>query len=114
MKRVAVVERMAAPTRFGLSGVPVKSSPDCETPQTQALRLRAVRKSCSTVSHNWGESSKDQHSSRITMERRPASPAARFVVAYAISKLIAVSRRGSSFNCSMLKYSQAEFMGTDV
>ena len=76
-----MVERIAAPMGLGLSGVPVKSSTDWETPHTQALRLRAVRNSCSTVTDKSRESSRDQHSSRMTMERRPDSPAARFVVA---------------------------------
>ena len=48
------------------------------------------------------------------MQRAPPLPCARLDVVYAMSKLIAVSRRGSSFNFSMLKYSHGTFMSTVV
>src|ERR1051326_6446830 len=95
-----------APCTLGLASEPTKSSAVWLMPHTLALRLRAVRNNWTTSGANTGESSKNQHSSRMVMLGCPVLPEALWAVACAINKLIAVSRRGSSASCSTLKNNQ--------
>jgi hypothetical protein len=72
-------------------------------PHTLALRLRAVRKSCTTTEARIGDSRSAQHSSSSTMLGCPVQPEARCVAVCAINRLIARSSRRSSFSFSTLK-----------